>query len=136
MRQALSMSIAAEKYLSLTTYRKNGEAKEAPVWIADLGDGTMGFTTHGESWKCKRIRNDNRVALQPCDQRGNITAGSEKVSGTAVLAAAGADFERVRAKIKAKYGVMVTVIIAVNKVRGLFGKGGDSDTAVIITLDD
>ena len=129
------MSIAEEKYLSLTTYRKNGEGKEAPVWIADLGDGTMGFTTHGDSWKCKRIRNDNRVALQPCDQRGNITPGTETVAGTAVLATGGPDFDRVRAKIKAKYGVMVTVIIAVNKVRGLFGKGGDSDTAVIITLD-
>jgi len=130
------MSLAEEKYLSLTTYRKNGEAKEAPVWIVDLGDGTMGFTTHGESWKCKRIRNDNRVALQPCDQRGGITAGTEKVSGTALLATGGPDFDRVRAKVKAKYGVMVTVIIALNKVRGLLGKGGDSDTAVIITLDD
>ena len=128
------MSLSDEKYLSLTTYRKNGEAKEAPVWIVDLDDGTMGFTTQGESWKCKRIRNDNRVAVQPCDQRGGITPGTEKVSGTAVLAT-GADFDRVRAKIKGKYGMMVNVIIVVNKLRGLFGKGGDSDTAVIITLD-
>ena len=130
------MSIAEEKYLSLTTYRKNGEAKQAPVWIVDLEDGTMGFTTHGESWKCKRIRNDSRVALQPCDQRGNITQGTEIVSGTAVLATGGSDFDRVRSKIKGKYGFMVTMIIAMNKVRGLLGKGGDSDTAVIITLDE
>jgi len=128
------MSLAEEKYLSLTTYRKNGEPKLAPVWIVDLDDGTIGFTTEGESWKCKRIRNDNRVALQPCDQRGKITAGTDPVSGTAVLAQ-GADFDRVRAKIKGKYGFMVNVIVAVNKVRGMFGKGGDSDTAVIITLD-
>ncbi len=128
------MSIADEKTLSLTTYRKNGEAKQAPVWMVDLGDGTMGFTTQGDSWKCKRIRNDNRVALQPCDQRGNITPGTDIVSGTAVLAT-GADFDRVRAKIKGKYGFMVNVVIVVNKVRGLFGGGGDSDTAVIITLD-
>ena len=128
------MALSDEKYLSLTTYRKDGSAKELPVWIVDLGDGTMGFTTHGESYKCKRIRNDNRVMVQPCDQRGNITPGTEAVSGTAVLAQ-GADFERVRKAVKEKYGFMVTVIIAVNKVRGLFGKGGDSDTAVIITLD-
>jgi len=128
------MTLADEQYLSLTTYRKNGEPKELPVWIVDLGDGTMGFTTHGESWKCKRIRNDNRVALQPCDQRGNITPGTEKVTGTAALAS-GADFERVRVGIKKKYGFMVNIIIAMNKVRGLLGKGGDSDTAIIITLD-
>ena len=128
------MSIADEKYLSLTTYRKNGETKALPVWIVDLGDGAMGFTTHGESWKCKRIRNDNRVMLQPCDQRGNLTAGTDVVTGTAVLAT-GTDFDRVRTKVKQKYGFMVTLIIAMNKVRGLLGKDGDSDTAVIITLD-
>ena len=78
--------------------------------------------------------NDNRVKVQPCDQRGNITAGTEEVSGTAVLAQ-GADFDRVRAGIKKKYGFMVNIIVVVSKLRGLFGKPGDSDTAVIITLD-
>ena len=128
------MSLADEKYLSLTTYRKNGEGKALPVWVVDLGDGTMGFTTHGESWKCKRIRNDSRVTVQPCDQRGNVTAGTDVVSGTAMLAT-GAEFDRTRTKIKAKYGFMVTMVIAMNKMRGMLGKGGDSDTAVIITLD-
>lgn len=129
------MSITDQKYVSLTTYRQNGEAKELPVWIVDLGDGKAGFTTEGNSWKCKRIRNDNRVLLQPCDQSGNITAGSEILSGTAELKT-DADFDRVRAKVKEKYGFMVTMIIAMNKVRGLLGKGGDSDTAVVITLDE
>lgn len=129
------MSITDEQYVSLTTYRKNGEAKELPVWIVDLGDGKAGFTTEGNSWKCKRIRNDDRVLLQPCDQRGNITAGSEIVSGTATLEK-GAEFDRVRQLVKEKYGFMVTMIIVVNKVRGLLGKGGDSDTAVVITLAD
>ncbi len=126
------MSIADEKFVSLTTFRENGDGKALPVWIVDLGDGTMGFTTSSESWKCKRIRNDDRVTLQPCDQRGKVTAGSSIVSGTAVLAT-GTGFDTVRALIKKKYGFMVTMIIVVNKVRGLFGKGGDSDTAVIIT---
>jgi len=130
----VTVTIAQEKYVSLTTYRKDGSAKELPVWIVDLGDGTIGFTTHGESYKCKRIANDNRVLLQPCDQGGTVTAGTDTVSGTAVLAT-GADFDRVRAKIKAKYGFIVNLIIAMNTAKGLFGKGGDSDTAVIITLD-
>ena len=128
------MAISDEKYVSLTTYRKDGSTKELPVWIVDLGDGTVGFTTQGSSYKCTRIRNDNRVMLQPSDQRGKVTPGTEPVSGTAELAT-GADFDRVRGAIKAKYGFMVNVIIAINKIGGLFGKGGDSDTAVIITLD-
>jgi len=127
------MSIADEKFVSLTTYRKNGEGKAAPVWIVDMGDGKVGFTTAGDSWKCKRIRNDDRVTLQPCDQKGKLTPGSPIVSGTAVLAT-GTDFDSVRSLVKKKYGFMVTLIIAVNKFRGLIGKGGDSDTAVVITL--
>ena len=130
-----SASISDEKTVSLTTYRKNGDAKESPVWIVDLGDGTIGFTTQGQSWKCKRVRNDNRIALQPCNQRGVITEGSTKVTGTARLGT-GADFDRTRAAIKKKYGFMVTIISTVNKIGGLFGKHGDSDTAFIITLDD
>ena len=128
------MSIADEKYVSLTTYRSNGEAKELPVWIVDLGDGTIGFTTDGNSWKCKRIRNNNRIALQPCDQRGNIREGTEKVAGTATVVT-GAEMERVRAKIKDKYGFMVTVINTVYKVRRLFSRNtGASEAAVVITL--
>lgn len=129
------MAISDEKYLSLTTYRKNGESKTTPIWIVDLGDGTMGFTTQGTSWKCKRVRNDNRVALQPSNSKGVVTAGSEQVTGTAILAT-GADFDRTRAAIKKKYGFMVNIISTVNKIGGLFGKGGDSDTAFIITLDE
>lgn len=128
------MSITDEKYVSLTTYRKNGEAKEVPVWIVDLGGNQAGFTTHGQSWKCKRIRNDNRITLQPCDQRGKLTPGSDIVSGTATLAT-GPEFDRVRSKVKDKYGFMVTIISTVNKLGGLLGKGGDSDTAVIMALD-
>ncbi|NNC79410.1 MAG: PPOX class F420-dependent oxidoreductase, partial [Acidimicrobiales bacterium] len=48
------MSIIDEKYLSLTTFRKNGEPKATPVWIVDLGNGTAGFTTASSSWKVKR----------------------------------------------------------------------------------
>jgi len=128
------MAIADEKYLSLTTFRKNGERKTTPIWIADLGDGTMGFTTQGTSWKCKRIRNDPRVELQPSDSRGRPTQGSSAVPGTATLGT-GAEFDRVRNNIKDKYGFQVTMISTMQKVGKLFGKGADSDTAVIITLE-
>lgn len=130
----MDMSVANEKFLSLTTYRMDGSAKELPVWIVDLEDGTMGFTTNGDTYKCRRIRNNNKITLQPCNQRGAVTAGTEVVSGTAVLAQ-GADFDRVRSAIKKKYGFMANVIVVVNKIGGLFGKRRDSDTAVIITLD-
>ena len=129
------MSIADEKYVALTTYKRNGEAKSLPVWIADLGDGTIGFTTASSSYKVKRLRNDPRVLLQPSDNRGTVVDGSEPVSGTADVVQ-GADFERVRDRIKAKYGVQFTLISMIGNLARIFRRGSGTDTAVVITLDD
>ena len=129
------MSIADEKYVALTTYKRDGEAKSLPVWITDLGDGTMGFTTASSSYKVKRLRNDNRVLLQPSDSRGNVVEGSEPVSGTAEVVQ-GAEFTRVRDRIKAKYGVQFTLISAIGNLARLFRRGSGTDTAIVITLDE
>lgn len=67
----MAPTISSEKYVSLTTYRKDGTPKRVPVWIADLGDGTVGFTTASSSYKVKRIGNNPKVTLQPSDTRGN-----------------------------------------------------------------
>ncbi|MGH1488136.1 MAG: PPOX class F420-dependent oxidoreductase [Acidimicrobiales bacterium] len=132
------MSISDEKYVSLVTYTKDGREKPAPVWIVDLGtndagQSQVGFTTSGESWKAKRIRNTPAVTLQPSDQRGAVTPGTEIVSGTAEIIT-GPQFDEVKTKVKAKYGFMVSIISAMNAVRKVLGKGGPSDSAVVITL--
>lgn len=127
-------AIADEKYVSLVTYRKNGEPKPTAVWIADLGDGTVGFTTASSSWKVKRIANDPRVTLTPSDSKGTVTPGAETVAGTATTAD-GAEFDRVWALIQSKYGVMARGIRLVGRFMKLIGRGSGTDTAVIITLD-
>lgn len=132
--ESRAMSITDEKYVALTTYRKSGEGSSTPVWIADLGDGTMGFTTSGSSLKVTRIRNDDRVELQPCDARGKSKPGTSAMSGTADIAQ-GADFERVMAQIRAKYGWQVTMITMLAKVKSVFGSDTSSDTGIVITLD-
>jgi PPOX class probable F420-dependent enzyme len=128
-------AISDEKYVSFTTYKKDGSPRETPVWIADLGDGTVGFTTNGGSWKAKRIRDDSRVALQASNSRGVVEDGADTVEGTAELVT-GSDFDRVKAAIKAKYGWQVTMVKGVNTVRSWFGKDHASDTGVVVTLAD
>ncbi len=127
-----SHPIAKEKYVSFGSQRKDGSVKELPVWIADLGDGTVGFTTAGSSYKVKRTRNNPSVTLQPCDSRGNVTSGSEKISGTATVVS-GSDFERVRKLVKSKYGVQFTMISLVGSVAKLFGRGSGTNAAIVIT---
>ena len=82
------MGIADEKYVNLTTFTKDGRPKPCPVWITDTGDGTVGFTTFSTSWKVKRLNNDSRVTLQPCDAKGTVTAGTDVVEGTAIASQA------------------------------------------------
>lgn len=62
-------------YLSLTTYRRSGEAVPTPVWFARSGDALYVFTDI-ESGKVKRIRNDPRVLLASCDMRGRVRSES------------------------------------------------------------
>jgi hypothetical protein len=67
---------AAEKYLSLETVRKNGDAVRTPVWFAGeppVGTpATIYFYTVGNTGKVKRIRNNPQVRIAPCDMRGKV----------------------------------------------------------------
>ncbi len=61
---------AGEKYLSIESYRKNGKAVATPVWFAEDG-GQLYIYSLADAGKVKRIRNNPRVRVAPCDFRGN-----------------------------------------------------------------
>lgn len=129
------MTITDEKYVLLTTYRRSGEAVAAPVWIVPLDDGRAGFWTAMGTGKTKRLKNDSRITLQPCDARGKVAAGATTVTGTAQLVQSGADFDLVQQRVKAKYGVMTKVTKLLAKL-GPQGRKGltYADTVVLMTL--
>lgn len=128
------MSLADEKYVSLTTYKRSGEPKATPVWIAPLTDGRMGFTTGSDSFKVKRIRNNPAVLVQPCDMRGRVKDGTTPTPATAAVVE-GADATPIERAIKAKYGFQVTLIELAEKARSIVGKRSAGSAAVVITLD-
>jgi PPOX class probable F420-dependent enzyme len=72
-------SFAGQKYLNLETLRKNGEGVKTPVWFAadpsvnlDSSEAKLYIYTIGVSGKVKRIRNNNRVRVAPCNARGGL----------------------------------------------------------------
>jgi uncharacterized protein len=65
-------ALAGSKYLSLTTFRKNGAAVDTPIWFAER-DGRLYFMTRNDSWKYRRIRNNPQVKVAPCTIRGKVT---------------------------------------------------------------
>ena len=126
-------SLADEKYIRLTTFTKDGRPKPAPVWIADLGDGTLGFTTGLNSWKVKRMRNTPSVEITPSDARGNVADGATTVSAIAEVRTGDA-FAPIETAIKAKYGWQYIAINALGKLRNLRGKG-DENCGIVLTLE-
>jgi uncharacterized protein len=128
------MDLSREKYVSFTTFRKNGAAVPTPVWIVDF-NGKLAFTTESDSGKAKRLRNNPKVSLRPCDSRGKVADGAPTVTGTAVLVR-GAEHDEVWKVVRRKYRVLAPMIAAWSSVKGLVSKKSrPADTAVIITLD-
>lgn len=59
-------------YLNLETFKKNGQGVHTPVWFVVTDEGTFYIYTEADSWKVKRIRNNSRVHIAPCDIRGRL----------------------------------------------------------------
>ena len=77
-------TLGDEQFVSLTTFRRSGEAVSTPVWIARDGDDLV-VTTPAMSGKVKRLRNSGRVEMRPCDRMGKVKEGATVVAGTAAI---------------------------------------------------
>ena len=123
-----------EKYILLTTFKRDGTAVPTPVWVVPLTDGRFGLWTSSGSGKAKRLADTSRVIVQACDARGRVREGAGPVEGSARIADR-AEYGAICEKVKAKYGVMVSVTRILGKIGGLF-KGKQipyGDCGVIIT---
>ncbi|MEV0777366.1 PPOX class F420-dependent oxidoreductase [Streptomyces sp. NPDC050433] len=77
-------ALGRSRYVSLTTYRKDGTGVDTPVWHAVDG-GELYIWSRSDAWKIKRIRNNSRVVVTACDVRGRIAPGAASAEGTARL---------------------------------------------------
>ena len=60
-----------QKYISLETFKKNGQGVKTPVWFV-LHQNAFYVYTEADSWKVKRVRNNPRVRVAVCNMRGTI----------------------------------------------------------------
>ena len=123
----------AAKYVSFTTYKKDGNPVSLPVWVVPF-EGGYAFTTDHDAFKVKRVRRDSRATLAVCTFKGQVAPDATVYQGTAVILD-GPDSKRVAALVRKKYSVMYLAIIAQSAVRRLFGKASHAaDTAIKVTL--
>jgi uncharacterized protein len=98
-----SGALGDHEYVSLTTRRRSGTLVATPVWAAWDGAELLVWT-RSDSGKVKRLRNDPRVTVTPCDVRGRVDDGAPTVSGTARLLEDLEGLKRVRHALARKYG--------------------------------
>jgi uncharacterized protein len=114
MTDALS-ALAAEKFVSLTTFKKDGTAVATPMWIGRDGDHLF-FWTPADSWKAKRAKNDSRVVLAPCSRRGTVHEGAEPVDGITEVIAEPATVQRLAGVIRRKYGFEFIIVTFIERL--------------------
>ena len=99
MASPVPPEIHAQKYISLTTFRKNGVGVATSVWFGEE-DSKLYVMTRSDMGKTKRIRNNPQVKVAPCTIRGKVT-GPEFAATARILPAE--DHARARQAINRKY---------------------------------
>jgi PPOX class probable F420-dependent enzyme len=117
--------LGAEKYVLLTTFRRDGRAVSTPLWVVPDGAG-LAFWTPVDTGKVKRIRNSGRVTVAPCDVRGNVHG--EAIEAQARIGDT-ADRRRVGEGLKRKYGLIGRLSLLGSKLR----RGEDGTVAVLVS---
>jgi PPOX class probable F420-dependent enzyme len=107
-----------EKYMLLTTFRRDGTPVATPVWVVGLEDEQVGFWTSSGSGKAKRLAHTARVTVTPCDGRGRVKQNAMAVEATARIVA-GREFDTIRERVLAKYGVMTKVTKMLGTIAGI-----------------
>ena len=111
--------LAAESYVSLATWRKNGKEVRTPVWAARAGDRLYVFS-EGTAGKVKRLRNSSKSALAPCDVRGGLK-GDFTPTRTVIVEDADV-IARAYAGFRKKYGWQIRITDFFSKLSGRYDK--------------
>ena len=111
--------LAAERYVSLVTFRRNGKGVPTPIWIAREGDKLYAFTD-GTSAKMTRLKVTDRIQIAACDARGNVrgdwTEGRARdVDDPAVIV-------RALAALTQKYGWQLSLLSVFSRLLGRIGR--------------
>jgi PPOX class probable F420-dependent enzyme len=119
--------LAAEKYVLLTTFRKDGRAVPTPVWAVRDGDALAVWTV-SDSGKVKRIRRDGRVTIAPCDVRGR-PHGEATPAQASILGPEAT--RRIRGLLKQKYRMIGRLSLLGSRLR----RGEHGTVGLRIMLD-
>lgn len=127
-------SIANERYVLFTSFKRDGSGVGTAVWIAPFDTGRACFTTGGDSAKVKRLRNNPRVTLQVCDYKGRVKAGTPDIEARARVVT-GADCEPVKVAMRRKYAIQFRMLEWSSAITARIKRQSVADAGVVIDFD-
>jgi uncharacterized protein len=118
--------LSGNGYISLETYRRNGQPVATPVWFTiDHDNKVIYVITRTETGKIKRLRNNSNVRIVPCGMRGQPKG--EWLNGRATFATQEQQQIALKQRNK-KYGLKT-------RLSGLFSSNKGDLIAIVISLD-
>jgi len=122
------------RYLSVTSFKRDGTAVATPVWF--VCDGTRLFAfTDLHSAKVRRVRRNPRVLVAPCRVDGKLH--SEPVPARAEVLTNTAELERVQKLLLERYKISYRVVMLIyrlgRRLRGLQTVADGAALAITVT---
>jgi uncharacterized protein len=122
------------RYLSVTSFKRDGTGVATPVWFVSDGRRLFAFTDL-HSAKVRRIRRNPRVLVASCRANGKLRG--EQVPARAEVLTADAELQRVEKLLLARYKISYRVVMLFYRLgRRLRGKQSVADGSVLaITVE-
>ena len=108
-------ALGDEKFVSLTTFKRNGDGVASPMWIVRDGEQLLVWTP-ADAWKVKRVRRDSRVMLVGCGRTGKVHDGRRVFRGTAEVVTDPGEVARAESLIKRKYGLEFRIVTLIETI--------------------
>jgi PPOX class probable F420-dependent enzyme len=125
------MAQIAGKYLSVTSFKRDGTAVATPVWFA-AENGHLLVETDGNSDKAKRIRHDAHVSVAPCSASGKLKGEPVEAHAEFLPESERARVERL---MEQKYRVDRVLVLPVYRlVQRLRGQATSQEKPVIFEI--
>jgi uncharacterized protein len=117
-------NLDGERYISLATFRKTGKEVRTPVWFAadPKRPKLLWVYTNVNAGKVKRVRNNGRARVAPCNATGRVKADFQDAKAR-MIEPGDADWQRGWDALYAKYW-MLGVGLVFARLTGRYAQRG------------
>ncbi len=122
--------LGGQRYISITTYRRDGSPVATPVWVT-ASDGRLYVWTGAQTGKARRIRRNPAVTIAPCTARGKPTGPAVSASAQVVALS---DRPEIWPLFLAKYGLQLRAILWSGRISRILRRGSDPAERVFLEL--